>query len=582
MAIKLFCIRFFIRRVMPSENVPACGSPMEAPPNPGRENAGMKIQKHLWTRAVLLAAALAFPGASRASSHREAPGIATMPKLDCTDFYMFNSYETGRSNYVTIIANYLPLQDAYGGPNYFTLDDATRGIYEIHIDNDGDAREDLTFQLKFTQVIKNLSLEIGSPADRRTNAVSLLNIGAISTTNTALLNVVETFQLTMITGNRRSGAQTILANAVTGTNVFIKPVDNIGNKSIADYDSYSQSFIYEIAIPGHANGRLFVGQRKDPFVVNLGETFDLVNYANPLGPIDGAKDSLRYKNVTAICLELPKSLLTGGHDPVIAGWTTASKVDAAAPGGYQQVSRLGNPLVNEVVIGLPDKDKFNGSEPSGDGQFAGYVTHPTFPAILEILFGGAGVKAPTLFPRADLVAVFLTGVDGVNHTAAIAEMLRLNTTTPVMEAGAQKALGVIEGDLAGYPNGRRPGDDIVDIALRVVMGKLLPAEVAPSGQLPFTDGAAVNATMFPSVFPYLNPPIPGSPNDPYITITPQYSGAVEGPYKNVTGSYNDSTGVVTVPKTGSSQGFYRFSSDTSGVRIKSVSESQGQVHLGLK
>jgi hypothetical protein len=248
---------------------------------------------------------------------------------------------------------------------------------------------------------------------------------------------------------------------------------------------------------------MFVGQRKDPFVVNLGETFDLINLSNPLGPVDGEKDSLADKNVTSLILELPKSCLTNGS-PVIAGWTTASQFQGT---NIVQVSRLGQPLVNEVVIGLKDKDTFNASQPKDDAQFAKYVTNPTLPALIELLFGSAGVRAPTNFPRTDLVTVFLTGVPGLNQTTATAELLRLNTSTPALAAASQNNLGVIAGDVAGFPNGRRPGDDVVDIALRVVMGKLLFANDAPSGQLPFTDGALLNAGMFQQVFPYLNPPL---------------------------------------------------------------------------
>ncbi|MGB5579559.1 MAG: DUF4331 domain-containing protein, partial [Woeseia sp.] len=178
---------------------------------------------------------------------------------------------------------------------------------------------------------------------------------------------------------------------------------------------------------------------------------------------------------------------------------------------YTQVSRLGAPLVNEVVIGLPDKDKFNHSEPANDGQFATYVTNPTLPALIEILFD---VPAPTLFPRTDLVAAFLTGVDGLNQPPNVvgSEMLRLNTSIAAVPAGSQNRLGVIEGDAAGFPNGRRPGDDVVDIALRVVMGKLLDPADAPVGQAPLTDGAFVDDSFFDTTFPYLVTPLPGSPN----------------------------------------------------------------------
>jgi len=173
---------------------------------------------------------------------------------------------------------------------------------------------------------------------------------------------------------------------------------------------------------------------------------------------------------------------------------------------------------------LKDKDRFNSSSPSGDASFADYVTNPTLPALIEALFGSAGVRAPTNFPRTDLVTAFLTGIPGLNQPAHVkaAEMLRLNTATPVTAAGAQNRLGVIGGDVAGFPNGRRPGDDVVDIALRVSMGLLCtlnnpaafgcqPAD-APSGAIRFTDGAYIDDSFFNATFPYLKTPIPGSPN----------------------------------------------------------------------
>jgi hypothetical protein len=477
---------------------------------------------------ALLPLVALFPGpsANRAtgapSSHREAPYVTEVPKVDGTDFYCFTSYEEGREDFVTLVANYLPLQDPYGGPNYFSLD--PDALYEIHVDNDGDAEEDLTFQFRFQVEVQAIALEIGPPGDTRTVPVPLANVGPFSELDSSALNVRESYTLDVVFGDRRTGTVMPITNAVTAAASFDKPADYIGTKSIPDYAAYAASFVYEIALPDGSEGRLFVGQRKDPFVVNLGETFDLVN-TDPLGAEDGETDDLADKNVTSLILELPKSFLVAG-DPVIAAWTSASLRQArvlnptpssdggangaAIEGGaWTQVSRLGSPLVNEVVIGLPDKDQFNGSEPMDDGQFADYVTHPTLPALLEALFG---VTAPTAFPRADLVQAFLTGVPGLNQTSAVAEYLRLNTETAPVAAGAQNRLGVIGGDLAGFPNGRRPGDDVVDIALRVVMGVLLPIEDAPSGQLPYTDGAIVDDGFFDDTFPYLRTPIPGSPN----------------------------------------------------------------------
>jgi hypothetical protein len=457
-------------------------------------------------------------GSALASSHREAPFITRNPKVDGTDFYVFNSYEDGYEGYVTLIANYLPLQDAYGGPNYFSLD--PDALYEIHIDNNGDAKEDLTFQWQFQNRLRNITLNVGG----KQVAVPFTNVGPLSAGSVAALNQIEEYNVKLVRGDRRSGRAEAITNARGGAATFTKPVDNIGKKSIPDYNAYAKAHIYSVEIPGCAKqGRMFVGQRKDPFVVNLGQTFDLVNIKNPLGDPNGGQDDLAAKNVTSIELEVWAACLRSNNSPIIGAWTTASlrqnrnltsapRYDRPAEqvGPWVQVSRLSNPLVNEVVIGLPDKDKFNASEPKDDGQFADYVTNPTLPAVLELLFGAAGVKAPTVFPRADLVTAFLTGVDGLNKNGSVSEMMRLNTSTAPKTARQQNNLGVIGGDTAGFPNGRRPGDDVVDIALRVVMGVLLPEKDAPSGKLPFTDGAKVDATMFDSTFPYLKNPLPGS------------------------------------------------------------------------
>lgn len=457
----------------------------------------------------------------QASSHREAPFVAGLPQVDGTDFYMFNSYESGREGFVTLIANYLPLQDPYGGPNYFRLD--PDALYEIHVDNNGDGREDVSFQFRFNNTLRDLALNI---AGKRVS-VPLSNIGPIGpgAADTANSNVIESYTLNIVRGDRRHGQSQTISNASTGSKTFIKPTDNIGNKSIADYAAYAKEHIYPIAIPGCGNGRVFVGQRKESFAINLGEIFDLIN-TNPLGPVDGEPSDTADKNITTLALEVPTACLTAG-DPVIGGWTTASLrqfrilnpkpgfggVGAAVErGAYSQVSRLGMPLVNEVVIGLKDKDRFNASEPKDDAQFADYVTNPTLPALIEILFPIA--PAPKQFPRSDLVAAFLTGVDGLNKPAKVrpSEMLRLNTVIAPVAAVNQNNLGVLGGDNAGFPNGRRPGDDVVDIELRVAMGALLPEAVAPAGKAPITDGALQNAAQFDESFPYLTTPLPGSPN----------------------------------------------------------------------
>lgn len=531
------------------------------------------MKKLILRNSFILAAAASV----LASSHREAPMITATPKLDATDFYMFNSYEQGRADFVTLIANYYPIQAPAGGPNFYMLD--TNALYEIHIDNNGDAQEDLTFQFRFTNEFKRIALTIGPEGNRRTNPVPVINVGQISESDTSALNVIEKYSLSVIQGDRRTGISTRLVDAGTLTNLFTKPVDNIGNKSIPNYTNYANSFIYGVNFPGGATGgKVFVGQRKDPFVVNLGEAFDLINL-NPVGPNAIEKDSLAGINVTSFILEVPKSFLTAGTN-VIAAWTTASTV--STNGTTNQVSRLGHALVNELVIGLSEKDLFNSAEPTQDGALADYVTHPTFPAIVELLFSDAGVRAPTNFPRSDLVTVFLTGVPGVNQTAATAEMLRLNTSTPPVPAAQQNNLGVIAGDSAGYPNGRRPGDDIVDITLRVAMGVLLSTNDAPSGQLPYTDGAYVDAARFKTNFPYLQEPLPGSPNDFSVLVTLEASTTPAGAFSAVPVVYDPIDRKLVTPKTDNTERFFRLNADGPVEFDSRRIETVPNVQLGIR
>ncbi|OBX19798.1 hypothetical protein A9995_04355 [Erythrobacter sp. QSSC1-22B] len=517
-------------------------------------------------KLALGAAALALcvvSGTASASSHREAPDITETPKIDNTDFYMFRSYETGREGFVTIIANYQPIQFPGGGPNYFTMDPDAK--YEIHIDSNGDAKEDLTFSFQFTNSLRNggIALNIGG----KNVTVPLRYVGPVTGADDADLNETETYQVTAVKGDRRSGSRSSITH--NGGATFVKPLDNVGNKTLPNYDGYANSLIYPVNIPGcAAGGRVFVGQREEAFAVNLGETFDLVNYV----PIEGdsaafagdgggfpggitqsrANDSLVGEyNVTSIAMEVPIACLTAGGNGVIGGWATSSlpqaRINDPSPtyqkptfdgGAFVQMSRLGMPLVNELVIGLDKKDVFNHAEPTQDGALADFVTNPTFPALLNALFRapvnatlGTDIAdlAPSNFPRQDLVATFLTGIKTLNQQTTVtpSEMTRLNTAIAPTPRATQSRFGVVGDDLAGFPNGRRPGDDVVDIVLRVAMGRLChpvpingqatdlglckPAD-APVGQVAFTDGAPISARDLQGQFPYLNSPIPGSPN----------------------------------------------------------------------
>ena len=488
-----------------------------------------------------LTVALAASGAF-ASSHREAPFITGQPKVDATDLYMFRSYESGRSAFVTILANYQPFQDPQGGPNFFMFD--PEALYEIHIDNNGDAVEDLTFQFRFKNTSKAITLMVGGKAVK----IPLINSGPISGVNPATLNVRETFTVDLVRGGRRMGNRSNISvtNVAGGSAEFDKPVDNIGDKTFgsnAAYATYANQHIYNVAIPGCGNGRVFVGQRKEPFYIAVGKIFDLFNL-NPLGAeVGGNNNDLEAKSVSTLALEVPIACLTAGSEPVIGAYTSASlrqgRILNGSPGSglnkvtrsggaWTQVSRLGMPLVNEVIIGIDDKDKFNASKPKSDpANFADYVTNPVLPALIESLFPSA--VAPTNFPRTDLLNVFLKGIKGVNQPANVVsgEMLRLNTATAVTAAGSQNPLGVAAGDNAGFPNGRRPADDVVDLSLRVAMGALCvltgagdtlqvgcqPSD-APAGGLAFTDGVRKTDANYGTTFPYLTTPVSGNFNPP--------------------------------------------------------------------
>nr|WP_217900175.1 DUF4331 domain-containing protein [Noviherbaspirillum humi] len=479
---------------------------------------------------------IAAPSVSVASSHREAPFLTGQPKVDATDLYLFRSYEPGREGYVTVVANYIPFQDPFGGPNFYQFDQ--NALYEIHFDTNGDAKEDLTFQFRFKNTSKRTALTIGN----KQIPIPLINSGPISSVNDAALNNRETYTIDLVRGDRRSGTRASVTNASGGATEFDKPVDNIGDKTFGGADGYAKyadQHIYNVNIPScDTPARVFVGQRKEPFYIAVGKTFDLFNL-NPLGAeVGGNENNLEGKNVSSISMEVPISCVASQSDPVVGAWTTASVRqgrlinpnpgsglnNATKEGGaWTQVSRLGMPLVNEVVIGTDDKDRFNSSRPSNDGQFADYVTNPALPALIETLFPSA--KAPTNFPRTDLVTAFLKGLPGVNQPKNVvaSEMMRLNTSIAPTAQGQQNPLGVAAGDNAGFPNGRRPADDVVDLSLRVSMGALCvltgandalqvgckPAD-APAGGLALTDGVRKTAQDYLNRFPYLTTPIPGN------------------------------------------------------------------------
>ncbi len=505
---------------------------------------------------VLLALVMALPAA--ASSHREAPSSLEMPQVDGADFYMFRSYEAGRQGFVTLVATYFPMQDPFGAPNFYPLrEDAA---YDIHIDNDGDAVEDLTFRFRFNNALSNGDVGLGVPVPLGPIPPGVFVPVAISNVFPAgpgspppgvggappfnqRINWIRTYTVRLLRG-RVTGATTFkfLSHADNGQQRFGMPFDYIGTRSFPDYEAYAALHLYDVDIPDcTGTGRMFVGQRKDPFVFNLGDFFDLVHIPNVIGDPAAVPNSLANKNITALELEVPISCLTAGGNGsgIISGWTTASLprdrtlVDNPTfdkpyleKGPYIQVSRLGNPAVNEINIALKDKNLFNASHPEDDDTlFKIYFERPTVPVgiqLVSLLFPpapGVTVLPPTNIPRNDLVAFYLNGLQGINRDNSNAEVLRLNTNTTAVPAVQQNRLGVLGGDNAGWPNGRRPGDDVIDITMRVLEGALcyqafglcVPAD-APFGAAPLTDQSLVQATDFDSAFPYLLTPLPGNTN----------------------------------------------------------------------
>jgi hypothetical protein len=429
----------------------------------------------------------------QASSHREAPLISQDPLADNTDVYAFVS--PNRSDRVTLIANFIPLEAPYGGPNFFKFDDNV--LYEIMVDNDGDAVEDVTYQFRFRTDVRNPN-------------TFLYNTGTITSLDSPAFNVRQFYSVTQIDGPRRRGKGTVL-----GDDLPTPPV-NVGFRSTPNYDALAAAAIQQLP-----NGiQVFAGQRDDPFFVDL-NVFDLL----AVPPVDtNNSDSVAGFNVHTIAIEVPIAALTSNglrpsspsdSNAVIGIWSTTSRPSVTNRGNGQekhnshfvQVSRLGQPLVNEVVIPRGVKDVFNSLEPTGDAAALGFVTDPEVPKLLAALFG---IQSPPT-PRNDLVTIFLTGIPGLNQPPNVrpSEMLRLNVAIP--PSANPNPLGVLGGDLAGFPNGRRLGDDVVDIALRAMAGAtpLTPGfNTGINAQL--GDGVGGNDKPFLTTFPFVPSPAAGN------------------------------------------------------------------------
>lgn len=442
---------------------------------------------------AISAVALGVVGTSKpadASSHREAPFIGGDPQADATDLYAFRSPD--RPNTVTLIANYVPLEVAAAGPNFYRFGGDV--LYEINVDNDADARDDLSFQFRFQNRVNN-------------GNTFLYNTGPITSLNDQNLNQEQFYSVSMLEGmdhedSRREGK-------VIARNLQVAPA-NVGPVSYPEgYRKVANQAIYDIG----GGVKAFAGPRDDPFFADLGGIFDL------LQGIEG-EDYLADLNVHTVALQVPIGMLKGPKDPVIGVRTTSYRQSmsvlrpigqpgsqnsnpSSSSGPWVQLSRLDMPLVNELVIPLKDKNRWNGSQPRFDNQFASYVLDPEPARLIEDILG-VDVPSP---PRDDLATIFLTGIPGLNKPADVVPSSQLRLNTSIRPSDKPDRLGVLGGDNAGFPNGRRPADDVVDIELRALAGgtPLTPDfNKAPNNQL--GDGVDKNDVPFRKSFPYLADP----------------------------------------------------------------------------
>lgn len=477
-----------------------------------------------------------------ASSHGEAPLISMDRFADNTDTYAFRSVEPGREGFVTLIANYIPLQEPSGGPQWFRFDDQV--LYEIKIDNTGDGLEDITYQFQFTTEIVRANTVLGH--------TTLNQDAVVSNLTDPDYNMPQTYSVRRV--DRSSGRRGRLIAGGLRT-----PPANVGPRVTPNYESnLGQPAVY--GLPG--GGKVFAGQRDEYFYIDLG-VFDAVKLRtiDTGGPglfVGNGVDSTQGYNISTVAIEVPIQDLTRSRavpsgptasDAVIGVWATASRRTTrviqndgsrVTAGAWQQISRLGNPLVNEVVIPLELKDAFNSLSPVNDAVAAPAVLDPELPRIIQTalsVFYGINITIPPP-PRNDLVSIFATGipvnaVTGPNYTTFLSdgvphEYLRLNTAIPITPIASMNRLGLLGGDVAGFPNGRRPFDDVTDIALRAVLGgtPFTPAfNIAPNNVV--GDGVSSNPEgPLLTRFPYLLPPNPG--NTPRTSNIRPATGFSEG------------------------------------------------------
>jgi hypothetical protein len=442
--------------------------------------------------AALAALAIAVP-LGFGSSHREAPLTSIDPTGDDTDTYAFTAQDAPGS--LTIVGNWVPFEDPAGGPNFYKFDDNAH--YYLNVDNTGDGVADVRYRFDFDTKVRN------------PNSFLYTNGQPVDSVDSQNLNVVQTYSVTRVANDR---SEVIARNLPT-------PPSNVGPKTIPDYNGVQAGAIKNL--PG--GGKVFAGQREDPFFAALGRIFDTVNLTGAgLGNQGGGVDDLAGYGVQSIVLQVPESDVTRDGEPVadanaanavVGVWASTERraisVRGSGKGPYTQISRLGNPLVNEVIIPLGQKDRFNRTEPEDDAaNYGKFVLEPELAAVLNALFPGQ-VNAPEK-DRTDIVQAVLQGIPGLNafpgEAGKIAtDTLKINLGTP--PTASPNRLGVLGGDNAGYPNGRRLTDDVVDIDLQVVAGAL------KGNMVPLGDGVNQNDVEFLSEFPYVAPPKPGANPD---------------------------------------------------------------------
>jgi hypothetical protein len=465
------------------------------------------MRRLLLLLAVMAAAAIAVP-LSIGSSHREAPLTALDPTGDDTDVYAFTANDAPGA--LTIVSNWIPFEDPAGGPNFYRFDD--RAHYYINVDNTGDGVADVRYEFKFkTKTLNKNSFLYALPG--------------VSSIRDSKLNVQQSYTVTR--EKYKNGK--LKSEKVIARNLPVAP-NNVGPKTIPNYGAVANQAIR--AVKG--GGKVFAGQRDDPFFVDLGATFDAINLRMGTGNAGGGKDDLAGYGVHSIVLQVPESHVTrdgksvsapDAANAVVGVWssterqrlqvTTAKKRrgHGSQDSGFVQVSRLGNPLINEVVIPLGQKDRFNRTQPKDDAKNYGkFALNPELAKVMNLLFH---VNAPET-NRTDIVQALLTGIPGktqISKNAVPADTLKINLGVP--PTSTPNRFGVLAGDLAGFPDGRRLGDDVTDIELRAVAcgyGPILHAalglcDLQPNDQI--GDGVDANDKPFMSAFPYVASPHQG-------------------------------------------------------------------------